>query len=238
MHGGIANDVKVRIVYIDSEELEDEGYHGELATRGRHPGRPGLRLARRRREDARDPLRAREAASRSSASASACSARRSSSRATWCGMVGANSTEFDDESPYKVIYKLRDLIGVDALGGTMRLGKYPCALKEGSIARAGVRRGADRRAPPPPLRGQSRVRAAARGARLPRDRPLARRQVRRDHRARRPPVVPRLPVPSRVQVAPDRAAPALPLVHRRRARATRRRRKRPWRCAAQETEFV
>ena len=51
------------------------------------------------------------------------------------GMVGANSTEFDDEAPYKVIYKLRDLIGVDALGGTMRLGKYPCALKEGSIAR-------------------------------------------------------------------------------------------------------
>src|SRR5205807_2512674 len=53
-----------------------------------------------------------------------------------CGMVGANSTEFDDEAPYKVIYKLRDLIGVDALGGTMRLGKYPCALKEGSLARA------------------------------------------------------------------------------------------------------
>ncbi|HYO78097.1 MAG TPA: gamma-glutamyl-gamma-aminobutyrate hydrolase family protein, partial [Thermoanaerobaculia bacterium] len=46
-----------------------------------------------------------------------------------------NSTEFDDEAPYKVIYKLRDLIGVDALGGTMRLGKYPCSLKEGSIAR-------------------------------------------------------------------------------------------------------
>ena len=50
-------------------------------------------------------------------------------------MLGANSTEFDDEAPYKVIYKLRDLIGVDALGGTMRLGKYPCQLREGSIAR-------------------------------------------------------------------------------------------------------
>jgi CTP synthase len=50
------------------------------------------------------------------------------------GMVGANSTEFDDEAPYKVIYKLRDLIGVDALGGTMRLGKYPCQLRPGSIA--------------------------------------------------------------------------------------------------------
>ena len=34
-----------------------------------------------------------------------------------------------------MIYKLRDLIGVDALGGTMRLGKYPCNLAAGSIAR-------------------------------------------------------------------------------------------------------
>src|SRR5207245_11299413 len=31
IHGGIANNVKVRIIYIDSEALEDEGYHGELA---------------------------------------------------------------------------------------------------------------------------------------------------------------------------------------------------------------
>src|SRR4051794_26704803 len=83
---------------------------------------------------------------------------------------------------------------------------------------AGVWSGADRRAPPPSLRGEPRIRAAARGARLPRDRPFARRQVRRDHRAGRPPVVPRLPVPSRVQVTPDRTAPALPLVHRRRTR--------------------
>ena len=34
-----------------------------------------------------------------------------------------------------MIYKLRDLLGVDDLGGTMRLGSYPCALKPGSRAR-------------------------------------------------------------------------------------------------------
>ena len=50
--------------------------------------------------------------------------------------VGANSTEFDDEPPYKVIYKLRDLIGVDALGGTMRLGKYPCDAARKARSRA------------------------------------------------------------------------------------------------------
>ncbi|HVR39367.1 MAG TPA: CTP synthase [Thermoanaerobaculia bacterium] len=134
VHGGVANNVKVRIVYIDSESLEEEGYHGDLGNvdgilvgpgfgaRGVEGKLRAIRFARERKipyfgiclgmqcatiEFARDVV----------------------------GMVGANSTEFDDEAIYKVIYKLRDLIGVDALGGTMRLGKYPCQLKEGSIAR-------------------------------------------------------------------------------------------------------
>ena len=33
-----------------------------------------------------------------------------------------------------MIYKLRDLLGVDELGGTMRLGRYACELAEGSLA--------------------------------------------------------------------------------------------------------
>jgi CTP synthase len=33
-----------------------------------------------------------------------------------------------------VIYKLRDLLGVDTIGGTMRLGAYPANLKQGSLA--------------------------------------------------------------------------------------------------------
>jgi CTP synthase len=53
-----------------------------------------------------------------------------------CGLKGANSTEFDPGAPYRVIYKLRELKGVDELGGTMRLGAYPCHLAEGSFARA------------------------------------------------------------------------------------------------------
>jgi CTP synthase len=36
--------------------------------------------------------------------------------------------------PPKVIYKLRDLLGVDDLGGTMRLGSYACELTPGSLA--------------------------------------------------------------------------------------------------------
>ena len=53
-----------------------------------------------------------------------------------CGLKGANSTEFDPGAPYRVIYKLHELKGVDELGGTMRLGAYPCHLAEGSFARA------------------------------------------------------------------------------------------------------
>jgi len=51
------------------------------------------------------------------------------------GIPDADSTEFDPATPNRVIYKLRELRGVDELGGTMRLGAYPCALAEGSLAR-------------------------------------------------------------------------------------------------------
>jgi CTP synthase len=51
-----------------------------------------------------------------------------------CGLEDADSTECREDAPHKVIYKLRDLLGVDDLGGTMRLGSYPCQLESGSLA--------------------------------------------------------------------------------------------------------
>ena len=51
-----------------------------------------------------------------------------------CGLTEANSTEFEQNTPYPVIYKLRDLLGVDTIGGTMRLGAYPANLTAGSRA--------------------------------------------------------------------------------------------------------
>src|SRR5213595_1798435 len=50
------------------------------------------------------------------------------------GLTDADSTECNPDTPTKVIYKLRDLLGVDDLGGTMRLGEYPCQLTPGSLA--------------------------------------------------------------------------------------------------------
>src|SRR2546423_10774580 len=51
------------------------------------------------------------------------------------GLEGAVSPDFAPATPHRVIFKLRELKGVDELGGTMRLGAYPCLLKEGSFAR-------------------------------------------------------------------------------------------------------
>ena len=53
-----------------------------------------------------------------------------------CGLRDAASSEFVEQTPDPVIYKLRDLLGVDDLGGTMRLGAYPCHLTEGTLARS------------------------------------------------------------------------------------------------------
>jgi CTP synthase len=51
-----------------------------------------------------------------------------------CGLPEADSTECSPDAPQKIIYKLRDLLGIDDLGGTMRLGSYACELKPGSRA--------------------------------------------------------------------------------------------------------
>jgi len=50
------------------------------------------------------------------------------------GLKQADSTEFEPQTPHRVIYKLRELLGVDEMGGTMRLGAWPCKLEPGSLA--------------------------------------------------------------------------------------------------------
>jgi CTP synthase len=55
---------------------------------------------------------------------------------TMCGMDGANSTEFDPKSPYPVIDIMPEQKQIKNMGGTMRLGKYECKLTPGSKAYA------------------------------------------------------------------------------------------------------
>jgi CTP synthase len=51
-----------------------------------------------------------------------------------CGLKGANSGEFDPATPYRIIYKLRELTGVEEMGGTMRLGAWDCVMEPDSLA--------------------------------------------------------------------------------------------------------
>jgi len=49
-------------------------------------------------------------------------------------LAQADSSEFEPSAPHRVIYKLRELLGVDEMGGTMRLGAWDCRLEPGSFA--------------------------------------------------------------------------------------------------------
>ena len=51
-----------------------------------------------------------------------------------CGLAEANSSEFDPATLHRVIYKLRELRGVEELGGTMRLGAWTCKIEPGTLA--------------------------------------------------------------------------------------------------------
>jgi CTP synthase len=133
LHGGLAHNVKVRIEWIESDKLlapgaveQLDGFDGILVPggfgkRGIEGMIQAIRFARERKvpyfgiclgmqtmviEYARHV----------------------------CGLDEADSTEFNPAAPHRVIYKLRELKGVDELGGTMRLGAYPCNLADGSFA--------------------------------------------------------------------------------------------------------
>ena len=50
------------------------------------------------------------------------------------GLKDANSGEFDPATPHRIIYKLRELTGVEEMGGTMRLGAWTCVMEPDSLA--------------------------------------------------------------------------------------------------------
>ena len=133
-HGGIANNVKVKILFVDSEELESVGYPEMLARADAILVGPGF--GRRGIEGKLKAIRyAREMRVPFFGICLGMQCAVIEYARNVCGLAGANSTEFDTNAPHKVIYMLRDLLGVEALGGTMRLGKYPCDLGEGTLAR-------------------------------------------------------------------------------------------------------
>ena len=132
-HGGFAHNLKVRLNWVEAEALEKEGgtallddAHGILV-----PGGFGSR-------GTRGMMKASEyARSRGIPFFGICYGFQWATvefARNVCGLDGADSTEVDENAPHKVIYKLRDLLEVDELGGTMRLGRYACELAPGSLA--------------------------------------------------------------------------------------------------------
>lgn len=132
-HAGFKNDVKVEVRFVDSEEITNENVKEKLAeydavlvpggfgNRGIEGKIACIKFARENKipflgiclgmqmavvEFARDVL----------------------------GLSDANSEEFDKNSQNKVIHIMDEQKGIDKKGGTMRLGAYPCVLKEDSKA--------------------------------------------------------------------------------------------------------
>lgn len=136
-HGGIANDSRVDVKWIDSERLEGDGVDldatfgdvdGILVPGGF--GRRGIegkiRAARYAREH-RIPYLGLCLGMQVAVIELARNV---------CGLAGANSTEFDPETPHPVVDLMPDQRGVAEKGGTMRLGLYPCYLHGGTKSRA------------------------------------------------------------------------------------------------------
>ena len=135
------------------------------------------------------------------------------------GMDGANSTEFDPETPFPVIDLLPEQKEVADMGGTMRLGADPVKLHDGTRAREiyGEAVIYERHRHRYEVNNFLRRRLEAAGLVVLGH--VAGRAAGRDHRDPRPPVLRRLAVPPGVQVAPRAPGAAVPRVRRRRARA-------------------
>jgi CTP synthase len=132
-HGGIANDVRVRRRWVEAEEIERVGpdallgpvdavlVPGGFGTRGTGGMVAAAEYARR----TGTPYFGICYGFQWAVTEFARNA---------CSLAGADSTEVNEDAEHKIIYKLQDLLGVDELGGTMRLGAYPCQLAKGSRA--------------------------------------------------------------------------------------------------------
>jgi CTP synthase len=132
LHGGVANDCRVEIKHIDSEELEKTGtaglvqYDGILVApgfgaRGTEGKIAAVKYAREHKVPYFGICFGMQMACIEFAR-------------HVCGLDKANSTEVDPSTPHPVVDLMPDQRGVTDKGATMRLGAYPCVLKAGTKA--------------------------------------------------------------------------------------------------------
>jgi CTP synthase len=132
-HGGIANDCSVQVKSVDAERIEREGAEkslgevtgvlvpGGFGARGIEGKIAAIRFAREKKVPFLGICLGMECAVIEFAR-------------NVCGLASANSTEFAPDTPHPVIDLMPDQQGIANLGGTMRLGSYPCILQNPSRA--------------------------------------------------------------------------------------------------------
>ncbi len=133
VHGGLHNECRVELEYIDSEQVEREGpdkllsgldavlVPGGFGDRGTEGKISAIGYARTNRIPFFGICLGMQLAVVEFAR-------------NLAGLAGANSTEFDKDAPHAVIDLMPDQRGVRNKGATMRLGAYACTLTPGSIA--------------------------------------------------------------------------------------------------------
>lgn len=132
-HAGVANDLKVNVTWLESENLTDDNYEQQLRDYDAIlvPGGFGKR-------GVSGMLKAISYARKSGTPYfGICLGMQTACiefARNVCGIKDADSSEFDPDTKDAVIFKLRDLVDVEELGGTMRLGAWECELKGGSLA--------------------------------------------------------------------------------------------------------
>ena len=134
VHGGIANECRVEVTHVDSEKIEAEGLPDAVTTAdailvpmGFGPrGTEGKIAAVRHARESGVPF------------FGICFGMQMAviefARHV-CGLERANSSEVDAKTPHPVIHLMSEQRGLEQMGGTMRLGAYPCLLADGSLAR-------------------------------------------------------------------------------------------------------
>jgi CTP synthase len=132
-HGGIANDCRVNLRFVDSEKIEKEGLGGALE------GADGLLVpggfGNRGIEGMITAIE--QARIRKLPFFGICLGMQMAVveyARNVCGLAGANSSEFDEATPYPVIDLLPEQKQITEKGASMRLGAYPCVLEKDSFA--------------------------------------------------------------------------------------------------------
>ncbi len=141
-HAGVANNLRVKVSWLESENLMKEDYEARLQDFDAIlvPGGFGKR-------GISGMLRAIKYARKSGTPYfGICLGMQTACiefARNICGLKDADSTEFNSDTPFPIIFKLRDLINVEELGGTMRLGAWDCNLRKGSLVQ-GIYNGAEK----------------------------------------------------------------------------------------------